>query len=321
MDSKKTGEKGPGAHLPRIHAVVLNWNGGDMNRRCLDALLACGYPELSVLFVDNGSTDGSAEDVKGRYPGVEVLFTGENLGFTGGNNRGIRRALDRGAELVLILNNDVEVPKGFLEPLARLLEARPGVAGPKVLDPSGKIWCAGGRLSFHQNLTSLRGFGRRDNGHYDRTEDVDYLPACCLLVSREVFDAVGLLEEDYFCYLEDVDFCFRARDGGFPVVYCPDSRIVHHFSHSTGGGYTPARKYMNALNSVRFLRRHGSLKSWAAFILLDVLVLPGVLAVRFFQGRSAGVLAKGRGLLHGFTNRRITARSLDRYLEKPGGEG
>ena len=299
---------------PLVVAVVLNWNGGEMNLRCLEHLFAAGWPSLRVVFVDNGSTDGSGEAVRARWPGVEYLGLDRNHGFTGGNNRGIHRALEMGAEMVLLLNNDVQVDPGFLPPLVEALrEEGPGIAGPKMLEPSGKLWSAGGRLAFHQNLTRLRGFGRADNGRYDRRERVDYIPACCLLVSREVFERVGLLDEDYFCYVEDVEFCMRARRAAFPVIYCPRSRVVHHFSHSTGGGYTPARKYMNALNSVRFLRTHGSLKSWIAFWIFDVAAWPLLLVLRLLQGRARGALAKGRGIVDGLAGRRVDPERVARY--------
>lgn len=311
MDARNPDQNDTSA--PRVVAVVLNWDGGSINRTCLDALLACRYPNLEVLFVDNGSTDGSPEDVQARYPRLETLLNKENLGFTGGNNQGIRRALEKGADLVLILNNDVTVPPDFLDPLVARLKERAGLVGPKILDPSGRVWCAGGMLSFHHNLSRLRGYGHEDNGRYDRTEAVDYLPACCLLISKEVFETIGLLDEDYFCYLEDVEYCFRAREAGFPVIFCPDSRVYHAYSHSTGGGYSAARKYMNGINSVRFLKQHGTFRSWMAFWLLDVLALPAVVLVRLFQGQAAGALAKGRGILEGLAGQSVTQEKIARY--------
>jgi GT2 family glycosyltransferase len=254
--------------------------------------------------------------VKEHYPDIEHIFIEENLGFTGGNNRGIQRALEGDAPMILILNNDVRVPQRFLEPLVEVLKKGPGIVGPKIFDSIGKVWCAGGRLAFHQNLTCLRGFGQVDNGRYNKTESIDYMPACCLLVSREVFETIGLLDDAYFCYLEDVDFCQRARKSGFSVTYCPSSSVVHHFSFSTGGGYTPARKYMNALNSVRYLREHGTFRSWLAFWLLDVLALPLVFVLGFFQGRAKGVMAKGRGILDGLSGRTSAKNALKRYLSE-----
>jgi len=301
--------------LPLVYTVVLNWNGGAINQACVDSLLDCTYTNMKILFVDNGSSDGSAEDIQTRYPDIEILMNGKNLGFTGGNNRGIRHALEMGADMVLILNNDVEVRNGFLEPLVEIIKEKSGIVGPKVVDMAGRIWCAGGVISFHQNLTKLRGFGCTDNGLYDKRELVDFLPACCVLISKDVFEETGFLDEDYFCYLEDVDFCYRARRSGFPIIYCPDSKVVHNFSWSTGGGYTPARKYMNALNSVRFLKKFGTVKSWLAFVLLDILSLPLLILVRLFQGKGKGALAKGRGVLDGFMGKKASDEILKRYMK------
>ncbi|MFH2000613.1 MAG: glycosyltransferase family 2 protein, partial [Planctomycetota bacterium] len=187
------------------------------------------------------------------------------------------------------------------------------IIGPKVLDPSGKVWCAGGEIAFHQNISRLRGYGSSDNGSYDKTEPVDYLPACCILISREVFDRIGLLDEDYFCYLEDVEFCLRASRAGFPVTYFPGAKVCHYCSHSTGGGYSAARKYMNALNSVRFLKKYGTLKMWLAFWLLDFCALPLVFFLRLFKGQTRGATAKFRGLLDGLAGRKVTPERLERF--------
>jgi len=299
---------------PLVVAVVLNWNGGAMNRTCLDALLSCGYPRLDVVFVDNGSNDGSGEEVKLRYPRIEHIFTGHNLGFTGGNNLGIKRALEKNPGMILILNNDVEVRPGFLEPMVGILKEQPGIAGPMTLDTGGNLWCAGGVLAFHQNLTRLRGFGQADGSRYNRTESVDYMPGSCLLVSSEVFEAVGPLNEEYFCYLEDVEFCVRAGRAGFSTNFCPSSTVLHHFSHSTGGGYSPARKYMNAVNSVRFLRSYGTARSWAAFLLFDVLAWPFVFIHGAFRGRARGVLAKGRGIMKGLLGGTVSSSDVEAFL-------
>ena len=299
---------------PRVEAVVLNWNGGSINLACIAALLDCEYPNLGIIFVDNGSTDGSTEEVMARFPGIQHIQNGENLGFAGGNNRGILRALEGGADMVLILNNDVTVSPGFLQPLVEILARQPALVGPMILDSTGRVWCAGGFVAFHQNVTKLRGFGHPDNHRYGRQEKVDYIPACCLLVSRQVFEAVGYLNEDYFCYLEDVEFCLRARKAGFPVTYCPESRVIHHFSHTTGGGYAPARKYMNAVNSVHFLKEHGTFKSWMAFLLLDVMSLPFLFVMGLLNGRIRGVTAKGRGILTGLAGGKVTAETVARLL-------
>ena len=227
----------------RIAAVVVNWNGGEDNLRCLESLLAQSPALDSVLFVDNASTDGSAEAVEARFgAAVEVLRSPTNEGYGGGNNLGIALALERGAEYLLVVNNDVVMPAGALEPLLEELELHPevGIVGPRVLmadDPS-KIWAAGGQITWRQNLTTLRGHLSADGERWQRTAPVDYVTGCCMLVRRAVFEAIGSFDADYFAYTEDVDFAIRARQAGFSSRCVGSSSALHAPSSATGGATT-----------------------------------------------------------------------------------
>ena len=297
-----------------VSVVVLNWNGGSQNLTCLRSLEAAGVARQQVLFVDNGSVDGSVEEVERAFPGARVLRNGENLGFCGGCNVGLRHALESGSEAVLLLNNDVVVDPEFLQPLLKALED-PGVGavGPKMLAGGNEdvLWCAGGLIRWGVNVSQLRGFGQRDRGQFDRAEDMDYIPACALIIRREALQDVGLLDEDFFAYMEDVDYGVRLRKHGYRVRYEPRSRVVHHSSGSSGGGYTEGRKYANALNSIRFLKKHPTLKGWAALLFFDVLCLPLALAAQVLRrGNPRAVLAKGKGLLDGIRGLRVTSEKL-----------
>lgn len=303
----------------RVVAVVLNWNGGARNLACLSSLLGSGAEDVEVLFVDNGSTDGSPEAVARAYPSIRQIRNGKNLGFCEGNNAGIREARARGAEFVLLLNNDVVVERGFLGPLLEAAgrEPRAGALGPKMLlaEKPDRIWAAGGEIAFHENGTRLRGFGKRDESGFEETEEVDFIPGCALLLRTEAIREVGLLDPDYFAYVEDVEYGTRLRRAGWKVLYVPRSRIYHDASASTGGGYGAARKYATAVNEVRYLRRHGKPRGWAALALFDLLALPLALvreALRA-EGNPAAVLAKGRGLLDGLRGRRVSAETFERY--------
>ncbi|HET6204996.1 MAG TPA: glycosyltransferase family 2 protein [Planctomycetota bacterium] len=305
--------------MRRVVAVVLNWNGGARNLDCLTSLLASGGGDLEVLFVDNGSTDGSPEAVARAFPAVRQIRNGANLGFCEGNNAGLREALAGGAEFVLLLNNDVVVERGFLDPLleAAAREARAGALGPKMLraDAPGTVWAAGGRLALRENGTRLLGHGRPDDGSFDAPSAVDFIPGCALLLRSQALRDVGLLDPSYFAYVEDVELCARLRRAGWKVLYVPGSRIRHEASASTGGGYTAARKYAMALNGVRFLRGHGGARAWASWILFDVLSLPLAAAREALRrgGNPRAVGAKARGLLDGLLGRRVTAGALERY--------
>ncbi len=302
-------------------AVVLNWNGGGQNLACVRSLLAQGLAPGRIVFVDNASTDGSLERVATEFPGLVVLRNDANLGYGDGTNRGIEHALARGAERVLLVNNDVTFPSGTLAGLEAALGDGGGIVGPRVLflHPPELVWAAGGMLTFRTNLSSLLGHKQPDGPAFRVTRAVDYVPGCAMLVARAVFERTGLLEGHYFAYHEDLEFCWKAKRAGFPVRVI-GALAVHHDAHSsTGGGYNPLRKYMMAVNTVHFLRRHGTPGRWLSFWLHDVLSLPFVFVYRALRGEGRAVLAKARGTFDGLRGRQVTAERL-RELSA-GGQG
>ncbi len=301
-----------GSALGGTWAVVVNWNGGERNLLCLRSLIDQGLDPGRIVFVDNASNDGSAERARATFPGLLVLQNESNLGYGHGNNRGIERALAGGAERVLLVNNDVTFPAGTLAGLEAALERGPGIVGPRVLfeRPGDRVWCAGGVLTFRANLSTMIGHGRADGPEFQRTREVDYVPGCAMLVSREVFARVGLLEGEYFAYHEDVDFCWQARHAGFPVRVIGELAARHDAHSSTGGGYNALRKYMMGVNTIWFLRRHGTPRRWLSFLVFDVLSLPFALVYRGLRGEGGAVLAKARGTWDGLRGRKVTAERV-----------
>lgn len=294
--------------------VVVNWNGGARNLDCLASLLAAGIAEDRIAFVDNASSDGSYEDALAAYPRMRVIRNGQNLGFGEGANQGARAALDAGATSVLFANNDVTFPQETPTRLLAALSEHPsvGIVGPRVLyaQPPPRVWCAGGMLTWRQNLSTLLGHGAADGERWRVRRAVDYVAGCAMLVRREVFDAIGFLEPDYFAYMEDVDYCIRAKGAGFRVESIGEVACHHDPSSATGGGYNPRRKYMQGVNSIHFLKRHGGSREWLRFVAFDVLSLPFVWFAALFRGRQSAVLAKGLGILHGVRGVRVTADRL-----------
>ena len=299
----------------KVYAVVVNWNGGEHNRRCLESLLDQGLAQNRLVFVDNGSTDGSREEVGARFPGVVLLANRNNEGFGHGANRGVEAALAAGAEAVLLVNNDVTFPPGTVAALLARLVARPGlgVVGPRVLYASqpGRVWAAGGTLTYRQNLSTLRGHGEPDGPLYRQRVDVDYVAGCAMLVRAEVFAAIGLFDGAYFAYHEDLDFCISAKRAGFAVECDGESSAWHDAHASTGGGYSPRRKYMMAVNTLWFLRRHGSARGWFGFVAFDVLPLPALVVLGVVNGRWRGALAKALGTWHGLLGRRVEGHAIE----------
>lgn len=249
---------------PLVHIILVNWNGYDDTVACVESCRSLTYERFSILIVDNGSADGSGERLVEYFadePGVEVILTGENLGFAGGNNIGIRRALMDGAAYVWLLNNDTIVEAESLTALVTAAREHPeaGMLGSKVYyyDRPNVLWFAGGFIKPSRNGTTYhRGIEEVDEGQYDTTEVVDYVTGASLLVSTTLVRRIGLMDDGYFLYWEEVDWCERARAEGHPSLYVPASRIWHKVGASLGAQDSPAQIRYDARNRLVFYRRN-----------------------------------------------------------------
>ncbi len=268
----------------RLVAVVLNWNGGDDT---LDALAS--LEGIEAICVDNGSTDGSDERVEERFPQVELIRTGANLGFAGGNNVGLRRALDRGADWVLLLNNDATAEPGLAEALARAAAARPdaGLLACKVLAGDGlTVQYAGARV------LAWLGYSGRQRGHggpdvYDEPGDVDRADGAAMAVSAAAAGRAGLLDERLFAYVEDVDWSLRIRRAGFAVVFVPDARVRHRGSASSGGRASTTSLYYSTRNTIVVYEEHRRLPPVARALRRGVIVGAHLVQAAFHPSRRA----------------------------------
>jgi GT2 family glycosyltransferase len=237
----------------RLVAVVLNWNGGEDTLRALASLEG-----VETICVDNGSTDGSADEVGERFPDVELIRAGANLGFAGGNNVGILRALERGADWVLLVNNDAVAEPGLSEALARAAVARPdaGILACKILFEDGEtVMYAGASFNALLGYSGRRvGWGERDR--WVEPRDVERADGAAMAVSRTATERTGLLDEELFAYVEDVDWSLRVRAAGLAVVFVPDARVRHKGSASTGGTASTANLYYDTRNTIVVAERH-----------------------------------------------------------------
>jgi GT2 family glycosyltransferase len=233
-------------------AVVLNWNGGDDTVAALESLGA-----LPAICVDNDSTDGSDLVVAARLPQVELIRTGANLGFAAGNNVGIRRAVERGADWVLLLNNDAVAEPGLAEALERAVTRRPdaGLLACKILVEDGSAVQYAG-ASFNAELGYS---GRVRTTGSDELRDVGRADGAALAVSRAAIDRAGLLDETLFMYVEDVEWSLRVRRAGFAVVFVPDARVRHKGSAASGGRSSTTSFYYDTRNTIVVSERHAPL--------------------------------------------------------------
>ena len=237
-----------------VVAVVLNWNGGDDTMRSLESLRG-----IETICVDNGSTDGSPDEVERRFPDVELIRTGANLGFAGGNNIGIRRALERGGEWVLLLNNDAVAGEGIAAALERAAAARPdaGLLACKIYLDGDTLQSAGGSFDARLGYSGrLAGYGSRDDGRFDVLREVARADGAAMAVSRVAVDRAGLLDEELFAYVEDVEWSLRIRRAGFAVVFVPEARVWHRGQTASGGSASVTNLYYDTRNTIVVAERY-----------------------------------------------------------------
>ena len=292
---------------PLIRAVVINWNGREVLEPCLRTLLASSYPNLSVLLVDNASSDGSVRFVRDEFPSVRVAEQSSNLGFAAGVNAGLKLALDEGANYILLLNNDIELDGNAVSALVEAALAHPKSAfvGPLIYyaDRPSVIWSAGGSVSFWTGNIRHLGLREEDAGQYVEVRDVDYVTACAVLASAEAVRAIGLMDEAYYMYNEDTDWCVRARDAGFEVLFAPSARIWHKVSMSSGGGLTPFKIYHRLRSTLRFFSLHARPYHWLGIVPLTALRTVGFATRELARGKGANVGAVLRGAWDSMTRR------------------
>lgn len=243
-----------------LWAVVLMHGGEKITAECIDSLLQQDYPNLTVLLVDNDSADGAGLLLRDRYPQIRYLNTGANLGYTGGNNRGLKFAMEHGAELLLILNNDTVLDRRCASLLVEAAQGgeRLGAVAPKILyyeDPS-RIAFAGGDFSFIRALGKHRRAMEPDNAdEQPRLDEITFVTGSCFLMPTPVVRELGGFREDLFMYCEDVELSLRMRRAGYRMYYQPAARVLHHepVGHVLS---TPFATFHRDRNRRRLVRQH-----------------------------------------------------------------
>lgn len=244
---------------PLVFIVTLNWNRRDDTLAFLRSCQSLAYPRYRTLLVDNGSADDSLQAVAVAFPGVEQIANGANLGFAAGMNVGLRRALAEGADYVLLANNDTELEPGMLSWLVAEAEARgAALTAPAIyyFTERDRIWWLGGKL--RPLLLEIRPY--RTLPHGQKPVDADFVTGCGVLISRECLERVGLLDERFFMYYEDSDYCLRVRRAGLRILVVPAAAMYHKVAVSSGGSDSPNERYQMGRSSVQFFRKHA--RAW-----------------------------------------------------------
>ncbi|HEY9049611.1 MAG TPA: glycosyltransferase family 2 protein [Ohtaekwangia sp.] len=260
---------------PLVSIVTINFNQTPVTRDLLLSLRNISYPSIEIIVVDNGSRDTSARSLKQEFPEINLIETGKNLGFAGGNNVGLEQAK---GEYLLLINNDVEVVPGFLEPLVGIFQQQPeaGIASPRIVyfDRNELIQYAGAvKINPYTGRGKKLGHLETDTNQYNWVRETELGHGACLLTSRKVLEAVGMLPEVYFLYYEEHDWTEQVKRAGYKVYYVGTSKVYHKESISVGKN-NPIKTYYLARNRILYLKRNTKgltqLSSMLFFFLLAV---------------------------------------------------
>jgi GT2 family glycosyltransferase len=250
---------------PDVSIIFVSWNTRDLLTACLNSLPdACPGISYDTWVIDNGSTDGSIEAIRQNYPAVQLIVNSSNVGFAAANNQGMRQATGRYA---LLLNSDTVAPPGSISELVQFADATPqaGIVGAMLLNPDGSFQASYAEFpSLLSEFLSVSGLGSRflfrnypsyGLEHSRTTRKVGYIPGACMLARREAIAEVGMMDEGYFMYSEENDWCLRMARAGWETWYRPEAPIIHY-----GGQSTRQRKHamVQALyrSKVRYFRKH-----------------------------------------------------------------
>jgi len=275
----------------RVSIIIVSWNALEIVKRCLPSVTRTDFDGFEIIFADNASTDGSASWVESEFPEIRVVRNPENWGFARGNNEAARHA--RG-EIIVLLNNDVEVPPGWLTPIVAHLDenSNVGAAQPKLhqfdkrehFEYSG---AAGGFLDRHgypfargRIFDTLEADSGQYDGTYQGTSEIFWASGTCLVIRRSLWERFFGLEESFFMHMEEIDLCWRIRSAGYQIVCVTDS-VVYHMGGASLAQGSPQKTYLNFRNNLLMLYRNLPANKWRR-VFAARLVLDGTAILRAF---------------------------------------
>jgi GT2 family glycosyltransferase len=290
------------APLPRVAAVVVNYNGKEITLQAVESLRRMSYSNFDLVVLDNASTDGSPEAIAAAYPDLRQVRVEVNRGSASGYAHGFRWAFENGYDYVLLLNNDIEVEPDLLTELVKVAESAPdvGCVGPKCYfhGDRRRLWSAGGILRFRESITRERGYGEIDRGQYDRDAEVDYVNGCAILIRRAAAEAAGMWDDVFYICVDDADFCTRVKRQDFRCLYAHRAVLYHMVAYTTGG-YSPGRNFQFGRSGAIYARRYARLWQWLSYLAFNAAALLVAWLRERRRGNQAAVAAKLKGIREG----------------------
>lgn len=259
---------------PSVAVVILNWNGLSYLSRFLQTVVDSKYPNLQIVVGDNASTDGSVAYISNNYPNVRIIENAVNYGFAEGYNRVLKLVV---ADYYILLNSDVSVTEDWIQPVIALMETDPSIAAaqPKIkwFDNPTKFEYAGAaggyldRFGFPFCRGRIFDVNEPDAGQYNDAVEVFWASGAALFVKRKCWEEVGGLDPDFFAHMEEIDVCWRLKNLGYKIVYCPEAE-VYHVGGGTLNAENPFKTYLNFRNNLYILQKNLPLIEACVIILL-----------------------------------------------------
>ena len=259
----------------KVAIIIVNWKQYELTKSCLSTLKSSKFNDFQIILIDNESNQKELNDLKNQFDQVKTFTSEKNLGFTGANNIGINYAIKNQFEYVMLLNNDTEIDKNFINPLLKAFQKynKLGAVQPVIMNfyQNKKVWNAGGNLNKFFGYTSVIKKPKYVN------RKIDWITGGCILIKTEVIKKVGLLDENFFAYYEDVDWSIRIKKAGYDLAVVKSSLIYHHGSkasknESSEGTLSPFVHYLNIRNHIFLLRKNK-----------DIFNFFGILVFQFFK--------------------------------------
>jgi GT2 family glycosyltransferase len=271
--------------MVKIAIIIVNWNGVKDTLECLQSITDLNVNGLvvDIIVVDNASTDNTVNIIRENFPKTIIIENSENLGFAEGNNTAIRKGKLSNYDYFFLVNNDTILEKNCIINLIKSMEneKETGIMSPKIYfaknfeyhkeryqeNERGKvIWYAGGIIDWNNIICSHRGVDDVDMGQYEKEIETDFVSGCGMLIKKEVIDDIGLFDKKYFMYLEDVDFCVRAKNKGWKLKYNPNGIMWHKNASSSGKPGSKLHEYYQIRNRFIFGFKYASLRTKIALI-------------------------------------------------------
>ena len=296
-----------------IAVILVNWKKYNLTSKCIDSLNKSNYKNFKIILVDNEYSEKSLIDLRNKHKELIVFKEKNNLGFAGGNNIGIRYALENDYDYIMLLNNDTEVKENFILPLVERIEKDHslGAVQPLILNFSNKsiIWNAGGKLNKFLGLTLTRLNNNKLNSSIVFNDYTDWISGCGILVKSEIVKKVGLLDEKFFTYYEDVDWSLRMKNLGYDLGFVKESIIYHHGSSSSKnkktkeGVISSKIHYFNIRNHILLLKKHKNLFNFFGIVFFQIIKTTSYIFYFLIKFRFNKLTMVLKGLKHGLNNK------------------